>query len=82
MTLSDIASSHHHFRTHGAQVADLLVAHLVRDHHAEGVTLLGGNQCECQSGVAGGGFHNVPAGLQPSVLLGRLNHGHSDPVLD
>ena len=63
-------------------MADLLIAHLVGHHHAQGVTLLGRNEGKCQSGVTGGGFHDVPTGLQSSVLFCSGNHGNGNAVLD
>ena len=64
-----------------AQRRDLLLAHLVRHHEDAAVALVRGRDREPDAGVARRRLDDRPAGLEPPVTLGGLDHRDPDAIL-
>ncbi len=82
VALANVGAGQAHVHAQAAQVLDLLARHLVGHHQDQPVALEDAHLGQAQAGVAGGGLDDGAAGLQPAVLLGRLDHGERDAVLD
>ena len=78
----DVGRRHHDLGAVGAQQVDLLLRHLVRHHRDHAVALQARGDREAGAGVARGRLDDRAAGLQPPVLLGRLDQADRDAVLD
>ena len=66
-----------------AQQALALAAHALRQREDQLVALGGADERQRDAGVAARGLDDRrPARLDPALLLGRLDHGHADAVLD
>jgi hypothetical protein len=77
----DGGGADHDLRAVRAQHRDLLLAHLVRHHEDAAVALERRGDCQADTGVPRRRLDDRPAGLEQPVALGRLDHGHADPVL-
>ena len=82
MALLDVGAREHDLRAHGAQVEDLLLAHLVRQHQHDAVALLERDEREAEPGVAGGRLDDRAARFQVAAALRFLDHREPDAVLD
>ena len=82
MALVHVRACHHHFGAHGAQVKDLLLAHLVGDDEQQPVALLPGHQRKAQTGVAGRRLDERAARLEPAFAFGGLDEVEADAILD
>src|SRR3546814_13372626 len=51
-------------------------------HQGEAVALLRGDEGEAETGVAGCRLDQASSGLQPAVMLRRLDHRLADAILD
>ena len=65
----------------GPEHRDLLLAHLVRHDEDAAVPAQRRRDREPGTGVAGRGLDDRPAGPQPAVALGGLDHRQADPIL-
>ena len=82
MTFCNIRACQHDLGAHGAQVENLFLAHLVRQHENQVITLLCRNQRKADAGVAGGRLDERVSGLDIPALLGLLDHRDPDSILD
>ena len=82
MALPDVRARQHDLRAHRAQVEDLLLAHLVREHQHDAIALLRGDERKPEARVARGRLDDRAAGLQVPAALGLLDHREADAVLD
>ena len=82
VTLAHVGAGQDDFCAQGLEVEDLLLRHLVRDDQGQVIALLRGDQRQAQAGVACGCLDQPAARLQAAVLLGGLDHGLADAVLD
>src|SRR3546814_2913931 len=80
--LADVGAGQDHLGAERAQVKDLFLRHIVRHHQGEAVALLRGDECEAETGVAGCRLDQASSGLQPAVMLRRLDHRLADAILD
>ncbi|MNE19784.1 hypothetical protein D3C80_1128790 [compost metagenome] len=80
--LAHVGAGQHHFYSQGAQMENLLAAHLVRHHQQQLIPLQGRHQRQAQAGVAGGGFNDGAAGLQAAVAFRLLDHRQRYAVFD
>src|SRR3546814_10765905 len=74
VALADVGAGQDHLGAERAQVKDLFLRHLVRHHQGEAVALLRGDEGEAETGVAGCRLDQASSGLQPAVMLRRLDH--------
>src|SRR6185437_16159766 len=61
---------------------DFFLAHLVRNDEDETVGLLRRDESQAEAGIAGSGFDERAAGLEPAIALGRGDQRQADAVLD
>ena len=74
---------HLHLGAVQAQQALALAAHALRQREDQVVALGRADERQRDAGVAAGGLDDRrPSRLDPALGLGRLDHGHADPVLD
>ncbi len=78
----DVGARHHYFRSQRLKVEDLLLAHLVGDDEQEPVALAGGDECQRKPGVPGRRLDEETAGTDLALMLGRLDHGAGNAILD
>ncbi len=82
VALGHVRAGQHDLGAHGAQVEDLLPAHLVGHDQDQLVALLLRDQRQADAGVAGGAFDQGVAGLDLAGLFRGLDHLQADAVLD
>jgi hypothetical protein len=82
MALADIRAREYHFCAERAQIENLFLAHLVRNHQHQAITLLRSRQRQTQSGVTGRRFDQCIAGLDVAASFRFGNHRYTNAIFD
>ena len=81
MVRGDCRRRDHHLGAKRLQQSNLLLRHFVGHSKDAAIALQCGGDCQTDSGVSAGAFHDGAARPQLALALGLLDDGQPDPIL-